>query len=93
MDGLIFGNVLAWAAQVMALGAAGILLPMMLAVHSPRARGLYLRTLLLVCLVLPIVQPWVPTESLPRSRSDAAALERDIAGLSQAAPAAGVAAR
>ena len=56
---LSLGNVWAWALQVAALAGAGMLLPWLLRMTSPRARLLHLRALLLVCLALPLLQPWV----------------------------------
>ena len=56
---LSLGNVWAWALQVAALAGAGVLLPSLLRMTSPRARLLHLRALLLVCLALPLLQPWV----------------------------------
>ena len=57
---LSLGNVWAWALQVAALAGAGVLLPSLLRMTSPGARLLHLRALLLVCLALPLLQPWVP---------------------------------
>ena len=47
---LSLGNVWAWALQVAALAGAGVLLPSLLRMTSPRARLLHFRALLLVCL-------------------------------------------
>ena len=57
---LSLGNAWAWALQVAALAGAGVLLPSLLRVTSPGARLVHFRVLLLVCLVLPLLQPWVP---------------------------------
>ena len=57
---ILLGNLLAWGLQVAAIAALGLVLPLALRLTSPGARLVYLRTLLLVCLVLPLVQPWVP---------------------------------
>src|SRR5512136_1916227 len=57
---LSLGNVWAWALQVAALAGAGVLLPSFLRMTSPGARLLHFRVLLLVCLALPLIQPWVP---------------------------------
>ena len=57
---LSLGNVWAWALQVAALAGAGVLLPSVLRMTSPRARLMHFRALLLVCLALPLLQPWVP---------------------------------
>ena len=64
---LSLGNVWAWALQVAALAGAGVLLPSLLRMTSPRARLLHLRALLLVCLALPLLQPWVPRPAADRS--------------------------
>jgi TonB family protein len=56
---LSLGNVWAWALQVAALAGAGMLLPSLLRMTSPTARLLHFRALLLVCLALPLLQPWV----------------------------------
>ncbi|MEW5982293.1 MAG: TonB family protein [Acidobacteriota bacterium] len=60
MSTLALGNFWAWAIQVAAIAAVGLLLPVVARITSPRARLVYLRGLLLACLVLPFVQPWVP---------------------------------
>ena len=60
MPDLSFGNLVSWAVQVAAIGLAGTLLPLLLGVTSPRARLIYLRALLVACLALPLIQPWVP---------------------------------
>jgi beta-lactamase regulating signal transducer with metallopeptidase domain len=57
---LSLGNAWAWTLQVAALAGAGVLLPSLLRMTSPRARLLHFRALLLVCLALPLLQPWVP---------------------------------
>ncbi|MCX6543916.1 MAG: M56 family metallopeptidase [Acidobacteria bacterium] len=51
-------NLLAWAVQVTAIVAAGGLLLVWLRVREPGARLIFLRTLLLVCVALPLLQPW-----------------------------------
>ena len=62
---LSLGNVWAWALQVAALAGAGVLLPSLLRMTSPGARLLHFRALLLVCLALPLLQPWVTTPVTP----------------------------
>jgi len=57
---LSLGNLLAWAVQVAAIGAAAILLPVALRLTQPRPRLLFLRAVLAACLVLPLLQPWLP---------------------------------
>jgi TonB family protein len=53
-------NVVALTVQAAALALAGAPLPWLLRVRSPRARLAYWRALLLACLLLPAIQPWVP---------------------------------
>jgi TonB family protein len=62
MSDLALGNLWAWAVQVAAIAALGLLLPVLVRLTSPGARLVYLRGLLLACLVLPLLQPWVPLE-------------------------------
>ena len=59
------GNLLAWALQVAALVVAGVVLPGLLRLTSPRPRLTYLRAVLLICLALPLLQPWVPASPKP----------------------------
>ncbi|MCX6550754.1 MAG: hypothetical protein NTY02_07085, partial [Acidobacteria bacterium] len=67
MIDLSLGNLAAWAVQVAAIGTAGGLLPLVLRVTSPKARLVYLRAVLVACLVLPILQPWVPMPAQARA--------------------------
>jgi protein TonB len=60
---LSLGNVWAWALQVAALAGVGVILPSLVRMTSPRARLLHFRALLLVCLALPLLQPWVPGQA------------------------------
>lgn len=70
MPPIALGNLFAWGVQVTILATLGLILPVVFRITAPRARLRYLRGLLLACLVLPLVQPWVPTRAQP-----AAALE------------------
>lgn len=63
MSTLVLENIWAWAVQVAAVAAAGLVLPVLARLTSPAARLTYLRAVLLACLVLPLVQPWIPLES------------------------------
>ena len=67
------GNLLAWALQVAALVVAGVMLPGLLRMTSPRPRLTYLRAVLVICLALPLLQPWAPANPKP--------LPADMAGL------------
>jgi len=59
------GNLLAWALQVAALVVAGVVLPGLLRMTSPRPRLTYLRVVLVICLALPLLQPWAPASPKP----------------------------
>ena len=56
-DGVL-ANLLAWSLQITAVVCAGGALPTVLRVNAPDLRHGYWRALLLVCLLLPVVQPW-----------------------------------
>ncbi len=88
---LSLGNVWAWVIQVAALAGAGVLLPTLLRMTSPRARLLHLRALLLVCLALPLLQPWVPrpAAALPPAVVEPAELPAGGAALAPAGLAGG----
>ncbi len=51
-------NLLAWSLQITAVVCAGGALPALLRLNAPDLRHGYWRALLLLCLLLPIVQPW-----------------------------------
>jgi TonB family protein len=65
----ILSNLSAWSLQVLALVILSGALPWLFRLHPPAVRHAYWRTLLLVCLVLPLVQPWrsgsLPIPDLP----------------------------
>jgi len=54
----VLANLFAWSLQITAVVCAGGALPMLLRVNAPDLRHGYWRALLLICLMLPIVQPW-----------------------------------
>jgi len=53
-----FDNLLSYSLQVAVLAAAGLLLPRVLRLRSPRTVHGYLQSVLVLCLLLPLVQPW-----------------------------------
>ncbi|MEN6534343.1 MAG: M56 family metallopeptidase [Bryobacteraceae bacterium] len=53
-----FDNLLSYFLQVAMLAAAGLLLPRLLRLRSPRTVHGYLQSVLVLCLLLPLVQPW-----------------------------------
>jgi protein TonB len=54
----IWGNLLSYSVQVLALVAAGAILQLLFRVRLPRAHLLFCQMMLLVCFLLPAVQPW-----------------------------------
>lgn len=51
-------NLLAWSIQVTLLAAAGAAILYLFRLHASRARLWYWHVLLIVCLALPLLQPW-----------------------------------
>jgi TonB family protein len=71
---MLWSNLLAYGVQVLALVAAGALLPMLFRVRQPRTQLVYYQVLLTACLLLPVVQPWpkplvIVQESAPAAAS------------------------
>ena len=60
MPEMSLANALSWSVQIAVIAAAGVLLPLAFRVTSPRARLVYLRVLLVACVALPLLQPWLP---------------------------------
>ena len=54
-----WANLLAWTIQVTIVTAVGAALPTLFRLMASRARLWYWHVLLLACLALPLVQPWV----------------------------------
>jgi len=52
-------NLTAWWVQVAIVGGTGALLPTLFHLKAPRARLWYWRVLLMLCLALPLLQPWI----------------------------------
>ncbi|MEO7270879.1 MAG: TonB family protein [Vicinamibacterales bacterium] len=69
---VVLANLLAWSLQITAVVCAGGALPAVLRLDAPDLRHGYWRALLLVCLLLPVVQPW---HAAPAIASDVAAFE------------------
>jgi protein TonB len=51
-------NLLAWSAQMLALALVGTLLPVLCRIRDPRSLLRYFQALLLLCVLLPAIQPW-----------------------------------
>ncbi len=64
MTGSAVFNLVSWSLQVLLVVAAGGALPWLLGVRVPAVRHGYWRALLLICLILPVVQPWQPVAAL-----------------------------
>jgi TonB family protein len=67
-------NLLAYAAQVAFITAAGTLVPALLRLRLPRVMLAYWHALLVVALLLPALQPWTETRATAHTVSTSAAL-------------------
>jgi TonB family protein len=56
---LSFENFLSWFVQVSAVACAGAVLPKIFQIRHPRSHLVYCYVLLVACLGLPLLQPWV----------------------------------
>jgi hypothetical protein len=56
----LLNNFASWALQVLALGAVGAVLPALFRMRHPRSQLVYGQLVLLACLILPLIQPWLP---------------------------------
>jgi TonB family protein len=70
MDAITSANLLAWALQAGVIVLVAAPLPRLLGLWSPRVRMAYWRAVLVVCLLAPLLQPWV---TRPEIRSPLAA--------------------
>lgn len=52
------GNLLSWLVQVSVIATLGALLPTLLRIRHPRSQLAYYHTILVLCLALPLIQPW-----------------------------------
>lgn len=51
-------NLLPWVLQVLVVGSVGAALPRLFRIRHPRSQLIYFHMLLVVCLMLPLIQPW-----------------------------------
>jgi TonB family protein len=58
MPQLVLDNLWPWVAQISILGLIAALLPAILRIRHPRSHLIYCHSVLVVCLALPMVQPW-----------------------------------
>lgn len=54
----VLDNLWPWVAQISILGFIGALLPAILRIRHPRSHLIYCHSVLVVCLALPMIQPW-----------------------------------
>lgn len=55
---LILDNFQPWLIQVLVIGSLGALLPALFRIRHPRSQLIYCHAVLVLCLVLPVLQPW-----------------------------------
>ena len=83
MTDVTVSNFVAWALQAGVLALAAALVSRLLSIDAPAVRYAWWRTVLVVCLVLPILQPWqppgLPPAALVEVASPAAALPEALA--------------
>ncbi len=65
MDALTAANLLAWSLQAGVIVLVAAPLPRVLGLWSPRVRMAYWRVVLVACLMLPLLQPWVVRQAPP----------------------------
>jgi TonB family protein len=75
MDAQTTGNLLAWWLQAGIVVLVAAPLPRLLGLWSPRVRMAYWRVVLVGCLLLPLVQPWVVRPEPPAGSQIAAAAD------------------
>ena len=61
---LWFSNLMLWSFQIALLVLAAAFLPRLLQIRQPRALLIYWRLLLAISLLLPLVQPWHPAQTI-----------------------------
>lgn len=80
-------NVLAYAAQVLMWVAAGALLPRVMGLREPRTLLRYFQILLLACVLMPAVQPWLhPVMAAPAEGQDDGTAQAKMAAVSVSRP-------
>jgi beta-lactamase regulating signal transducer with metallopeptidase domain len=78
MPELSMANVLSWSVQIAVITVAGVLLPLAFRVTSPRARLVYFRALLVACVALPLLQPWLPVTTAEATFARPAGVLNDL---------------
>ena len=72
-SGIGLANLLRWSLQVALLACVGAAIIRLLGVHAPVIRHAFWRTLLVICLMLPTLQPWTPMVSSAARLTDVGA--------------------
>ena len=70
MNEFTLANVAAWGGQAGVLALAAAVLSQVLRIDAPAVRYAWWRTVLVICLVLPLVQPWQPPGLSPAAILD-----------------------
>jgi TonB family protein len=58
IPGIVLDNFQSWMIQVLLIGSIGAFLPAIFRVRHPRSQLIYCQLLLVICVVLPVLQPW-----------------------------------
>jgi TonB family protein len=91
--GLMLSNLIAWSLQIAVIVAAATILPGVLRLRNPAAMLAYWRSVLAVCLLLPVIQPWHVSQATGLLTSFSAELggaDGGIGGRITAMPAGGI---
>ena len=82
MDARTSANLLAWSLQAGVIVIVAAPLPRLLGLWSPRVRMAYWRVVLVACLLLPLLQPWVVRQEGPAAAvTDSAAAVTVVGGV------------
>jgi beta-lactamase regulating signal transducer with metallopeptidase domain len=58
IPGISFHNFAAWALQAVLVASVGVLLPLLFRIRHPKSQLVYYHSILILCIVLPLIQPW-----------------------------------
>jgi beta-lactamase regulating signal transducer with metallopeptidase domain len=89
MPALVGNNVVGWLAQILILGTAGALLPILFRIRHARSQLVYSHLILAVCLVLPLIQPWQEPAASPAALTLSSPPVTTVGSVVPAAPASG----
>jgi TonB family protein len=77
MTPVALGNLIAWCLQIALVAGAGLVALWLARVEAPAVRYVFLRGLLVLCLILPLLQPRLPIGQV-QNRGDAAGLSVNV---------------